>query len=489
MSKRCSFNHASLLSPEAGERRASARRLDPLLQLGVVLAALAIAAAGASPRIGGWNDASRLATVECLVDHHTLAIDQSTWFQDTGDKIRPRPDGPFYSDKPPTMALLMAVPYLVLHDGFGFRAAGHPEVFCYLMTLLSSGLAYMAAVWCIYRVGRVVGLAPGWSAALTASFGIATVALTYSRNVNSHLPCLAAAAAVLLNLAALDRPHGFIVGRLLLIGALAAFVYVLEQPIGGLLLVAAAVAAAVRLRRPTAVVWIALAALPWAAVHHLVTWAYAGTFGPANVNADFFRYEGSTFDESNLTGRWNHASIGAFAVYALGMLFGERGFLLSNPTLLLAFVAGWHGFAAQRGRRNSATPEPGRKSMAHTETVCFGLWCLAVWLLYAALSTNDSGQCCTIRWFLPLLAPAYFWLALLLRDRPQYRIDFVLLSGWGAVLAVYFWIGGPFTAYSASYNRFFPYFFWPVAACALLTWAARRALAATGAERRQEQRR
>ena len=66
-----------------------------------------------------------------------------------------------------------------------------------------------------------------------------------------------------------------------------------------------------------------------------------------------------------------------------------------------------------------------------TETVCFGLWGLGVWLVYAALSNNYGGVCCTIRWFVPLLAPAYFWLALLLRDLPQYRIDFVVLSGVG----------------------------------------------------------
>ncbi len=38
------------------------------------------------------------------------------------------------------------------------------------LTLLSCGLAYVAAVWCVYRLGRVVGLSPGWAAGLTASF-------------------------------------------------------------------------------------------------------------------------------------------------------------------------------------------------------------------------------------------------------------------------------------------------------------------------------
>ena len=49
--------------------------------------ALAIAAVGARPYAGGWNDGSRLATVECLVDYHTMAIDRSIFVQ------VPPPDG------------------------------------------------------------------------------------------------------------------------------------------------------------------------------------------------------------------------------------------------------------------------------------------------------------------------------------------------------------------------------------------------------------
>ncbi len=246
---------------------------------------------------------------------------------------------------------------------------------------------------------------------------------------------------------------------------MAGFAYALEQPTGGLLLAAAAVAAAVRLRRPTAVFWVALAALPWAVLHHAVVYSYAGTLGPPNADPAFFDYPGSLFNADNLTGRWHHAGLGAFAVYAFLMLFGERGFVSSNPTLLLALPA-----AAWAARR--------------VETVCFGLWAVGVWLVYAALSNNYGGACATIRWFVPLLAPAYYGLALLLRDRPQFRIDFVLLSGWGAVLAGFFWLGGPFSVYYAEkYCPIFPYFFWPVLAAAMLTWAVRRALAATSAAR------
>ncbi len=58
------------------------------------------------------------------------------------------------------------------------------------------------------------------------------------------------------------------------------------------------------------------------------------------------------------------------------MLFGERGFVLSNPTLLLALPAAAWARAAE------------------SETVCFGLWGVGVWLVYAALSNNYGGVCC-----------------------------------------------------------------------------------------------
>src|SRR5438874_3776845 len=90
--------------------------------------ALAIAAISARPYAGGWNDGSRLATVECLVDYHTLAIDRSVFVQvpSEDDPTRPTPyrrdeanlvaqgtgdklfiEGRFYSDKSPVPALLL----------------------------------------------------------------------------------------------------------------------------------------------------------------------------------------------------------------------------------------------------------------------------------------------------------------------------------------------------------------------------------------------
>src|SRR5262249_61804939 len=47
----------------------------------VLLVAIVIAFASARPYAGGWNDGSRLASVESLVDQHTSAIDRSIFFE------------------------------------------------------------------------------------------------------------------------------------------------------------------------------------------------------------------------------------------------------------------------------------------------------------------------------------------------------------------------------------------------------------------------
>ena len=66
-----------------------------------------------------WNDASRLATIESLVERGTWQIDQSPFLRLTGDKIFLQ--GHFYSDKPPLLQVFSAVPYSVMYHILGLR--------------------------------------------------------------------------------------------------------------------------------------------------------------------------------------------------------------------------------------------------------------------------------------------------------------------------------------------------------------------------------
>src|SRR5437763_11545354 len=126
--------------------QAAPRWIDGL----VLLAAAAIAVASARPYAGSWNDGSRLATAESLVDEHTLAIDGSVFVQGSQSSpagvVSPYPPdavglrdrgtldkilvgGHYSSDKPPVHAVLMAAVYQAWRWCGGWPARRRPAAF------------------------------------------------------------------------------------------------------------------------------------------------------------------------------------------------------------------------------------------------------------------------------------------------------------------------------------------------------------------------
>lgn len=441
----------------------------------VLMAAAAVALGGARHYAGGWNDGSRLATVEALVDYHTFAIDDSIFVKvpprrgaagpgpyppedailavhGTGDKLLI--EGRYYSDKSPVPALLVACIYRAWQAATGWTARDRPDAFCYAMTVLSSGLAYVAAVLCVFWAGGLVGLPLVRRMVLTASFGMTTVALPYAVHVNNHILLLGVTAGMVPGLVKLAGVNGQGPCRrrwLLGLGSLAGLGYTIDLGVGPVLLVCTLVLVFCRCRSWKSVLLAALAAAPWLGVHHAVNYAVGGTWKPANAVAEYFDWPGSTFTRANITGSWNHAGVGEFAVYAAGLLVSRHGFLAYNLPLFLA-VAGAVWLLRRR------TPE--------WPLVLYAVFfCLGVWLAYALTSTNYSGRCCSVRWFVPLLAPAYLVLAVFLRRHPGSWGDFLILSGWGGLVAVMAWLQGPWTGHLVP-------FFWPIQAAALASWAS-----------------
>ena len=436
-------------------------------------AAVAVAIISARPYAGGWYDGSRLATVESLVDYHTLAIDRSIFVQASSGhgSAAPSPyppdepalrlhgtrdklfiNGRFYSDKPPVPALLMAGIYQILQWTTGLTARRDPGAFCYWMTLASSGLAYAVAVWCIFQLGLPLRLPPGLRMGLTASFGLSTAALTYVRQVNSHIVLLGVAAALYLALASMGedaRAGRMPCRRLLGLGTLAGFGYTIDLGAGPILLACTVALVAYRCRRFSAVATLALAALPWLALHHALNYAVGGTFRPANAVPEYLQWPGSPFSPSSMTGVLAHATVGHFLIYSAALLAGKRGFLGHNLPLFLAvpgLVALLRGHVRER-------PE-----VLHAAS-----WFLGTWIAYALFSNNYSGLTASIRWFVPLLACGYFILAIFLREYPRYQGDFLLLSGWGAVVGGLMWWKGPWMKHMVP-------LFWPIQGAAFLSW-------------------
>jgi len=445
----------------------------------VLLSAAIIALASARDYAGGWNDGSRLATVECLVDYRTLAIDRSIFVRPPPpESVEPNPysddnpalqregtkdklliNGSYYSDKSPVPAVTMAGMYKALQGTTGIVARRQPWRFCYWMTVGTSGVAYVVSVWCIYQLGGVLRLALRPRLLLTASLALATVAPTYARQVNNHILLLGVVSALMLSLARLveeGRTGRTPWQRVVEIGLLAGLGYTLDLGVGPVLALCSLAIVAYRTRRFAAVLVFALAAAPWILAHHGLNYYIGGTIKPVNSVVEYLQWPGSPFDAENMTGDFKQKPLGKFLLYPLAMLFGKHGFFNHNLPLLLALA----GAILLLRKRVKETPE-----------IIFSSCLFAgAWLLYAVMSNNYSGACCSIRWFVPLLAPAWYILAVLLRERPEHQADLCVLSGFGAILAVVMWWGGP-------WEGALPPGYWllnAAAAAAWGTWAWRR---------------
>ncbi|HEV3344180.1 MAG TPA: hypothetical protein VG125_27640 [Pirellulales bacterium] len=455
-------------SPAVASRRRTA-------ELCLIAAATVVALASARDFAGGWNDGSRLATVESLVDGHTLAIDDSIFVRSPATADEPNPYTPgdealrtqgtkdkllirghFYSDKSPLPAFWLAAWYKILQSSTGLVAREHPRLFCYLMAVVSSGMAYVVTVWSIWRLALRRGLPLTACVLLAASLALATIALPYTRHVNNHILLLEVVGLLMLTLDRLAELDDGGRGRRSVglasaaAGTLVALGYGFDLGMGPVLLISTAALVTWRTRKPAAIACFALAALPWLAAHHAVNYLTGGTFGPANSVAEYLAWPGSPFSTRNMTGGWGHETMWHFLVYAAALLVGKHGFIDYNLPLWLAVG----GLLMLGRRRGTVSPE-----IVFAAALTAGSW-----LLYAALSNNYSGPCCSIRWFVPLLVPAYYVLIVLLRERPVLVRDLALLSVPGAILCAGLWWRGP-------WEGKVPLALWPLNAAALIGWS------------------
>lgn len=450
-------------------------------EIAVIAVAALIAAASARDYAGGWNDGSRLATVESLIDRHTLAIDDSIFVRSPAAADAPNPYDPnnellrakgtqdklliaghYYSDKSPLPAFWLAAWYQLLQWLTGLTARDHPRLFCYGMTVVSSGVAYVLTAWSVWRLALRKELPLATCLLLAGSISLATIALPYTRHVNNHVLLLALVALLMLALdqigvrrqgsgirsvvavPVLARSAPVLAGSpdpasggdrrsLLLLsaaaGTLAGLGYTIDLGLGPVLLLGTALIVAYRTRSVVAIVCFSVAAAPWPVAHHVVNYLTGGTLGPANSVAEYLAWPGSPFSPKNMTGGWAHHDLGHFFLYAAALLFGKHGFLNYNlPLFALIFCP-----ALAFRRRLAEFPE----------IVFAATFSGAAWLLYAALSNNYSGPCCSIRWFVPLLAPAYYLLVIILRERPALVRQLAILSACGLVLNISLWWRGP----------------------------------------------
>src|SRR4051794_37259739 len=145
------------------------------------------------------DELARLATVQALVEHRTLAIDDTTFAAETRAKIQR--NGHWYSNQPPTLSVLLAGTYWILHH-FGHSFAVNPNWVMYLLTLVGTTLPVAFAGGLVYRMGRLFELHRPWRAGLALAVVLGSGFISYATVLNAHAP---AAALVLASAASLTH--------------------------------------------------------------------------------------------------------------------------------------------------------------------------------------------------------------------------------------------------------------------------------------------
>ena len=153
------------------------------------------------PGLVSDDEQSRLATVQALVEQHTLEI-QRTSFVATRDVIRVRgKDGEthWYSDQSPIFSLLLSGPYWVMHH-FGLTFDGNPVIAEYILTLLGVTLPIAFAAGLLYRMGRLFELKRPYRAGLALAVVIGSGWISYATVLSAGA---AAAALVVMSVGCL----------------------------------------------------------------------------------------------------------------------------------------------------------------------------------------------------------------------------------------------------------------------------------------------
>src|SRR5882672_10025316 len=134
------------------------------------------------------NERSRLATIEAIVEKHTLAIDGPLYFRSSSTITAhsPTPER-HYSAQPPVMAAMLAGPYWLMHK-LGLSFASNPALSAYLLTLIGVTLPVAGAAGLVYRMGRLFELKRPWRMMLAIAAVFASGLLSYATVLNSHAP-------------------------------------------------------------------------------------------------------------------------------------------------------------------------------------------------------------------------------------------------------------------------------------------------------------
>jgi hypothetical protein len=362
-----------------------------------------------------WSDASRMGTIQAIVEHGTLALDETDYLYQ-GDRVRiggPLSEGGhFYSHQPPMLAILGAAPYGLLH-GVG-RSIDDPGTYRFITTIVV-GLPLLLGLFCLGRLMRMAGAGAREVTWLLAAAAFGTLALPYALVLNQHG---AAAGLVMAGLLQVQQRRygwgGALLGLATAVDLTALFFGLsLLLPIG-------------RSGTMSGLLRYGVGALPALAMHLGVNYEIVGDFKPLGLHLEAFEYARSPFLLMKLTGDVGSSNALSRNGYVFGALFGASGLFSHHPVLLLALVAGlWTAFESLRPAGESDRHSAG---LAPSLDHAILLGSAGICLYYLTQSRNFGGSSFGMRWFCVFAPSLVLLLAIWVGARARRRLPVALFA-------------------------------------------------------------
>lgn len=356
----------------------------------------------------GDNEGSRYNTIRAIVETHSLSWNDVLNAYKTGDKIVV--DGKIYSDKPPLFALVSAIVYFVLYK-FGILLSESQFTVTLVLKIIMNGVTTAILLILFYRETKII-LEEKKAFLLALILGFGTLLFSYATSLNNHTMTalfLFWAFTLTLKYWRTKTTNFFLLG--LFLGIVAGL-----DLITGLLFLFVLVLPLLLQNHPTKTAFMLLA-IGWLLPMSIYMYANYTIIGnpvlPAYAFPQYFNYEGSWQNSSNLPGFYNHQTLWDLLVYSFHMTFGARGLFSYAPVLLFGlFFLGKSAFQ--------------KKEIQNLAVFAGILFVISYFCLY---TSNYGGSSYGARYLLPLTPILLYYASPIFAEKKSVRYLF-----YGAVV-------------------------------------------------------
>lgn len=365
----------------------------------------------------GSDEAARLATVQSLVEHRTLALPRGKVPE--ADLVNR--SNQYYSDQPPVFAVMLSGAYWVMSK-CGITLDERVGLAAYLLTLIGTTLPVAWTAALVYRMARVFELSRPWRAGLATASVFGTGLLSYATVLNAHAPAatmLLASVGALIHVASSKKPRRG--GAWFMIsGFCAALAVALDPPAifvaGFLLVVILTMRMSAGVRVGGALLFM-IGATPPVVLHSAASALGSGHFVPVSVARDLSGRVTITappapmtqldFEEDeDLANRSWWLVVGKYMNRLLTGLIGSHGLLSHFPVLIL----GIFGVAAVMHRNWPAWTKTLATASSVGALLVIGLYCFS--------QADWREAMFATQWFILFVPLLFFWTGAWLR-RPH----------------------------------------------------------------------